>query len=103
LLRRVVEHFRSGELQFDVCQWRGIKLQKINPVVPHSGSTLHWAINEPNDILRAVPGARLLAAISVFDTDEFRRLPRGVYRVLGKMMLAVPTLRTMSQLHRYAF
>lgn len=103
LLRRVVEHFPSGELQFDVCNWLGIKLQKINPIVRHSGSTLRWAINEPDEILRAVPGVRLLAAISVFDTDEFRHLPSGVYRVLGKMMLAVPALRTISQLHRYAF
>jgi O-methyltransferase involved in polyketide biosynthesis len=103
LLRRVVEHFQSGELHFDVCNWLGIKLQKINPVVRRSGSTLHWAINQPDDILHAVPGVRLLSTISVFDTNEFRELPNSGYRALGRIMTAVPTLRKVSQLHRYAF
>jgi O-methyltransferase involved in polyketide biosynthesis len=103
LLRRVVEHFPSGELHFDVCNWLGIKLQKINPVVRRSGSTLHWAVNEPNDILHAVPGVRLLDATAVFETDAFKRLPSGAYRALGMVMLAFPTLRKVSQLHRYAF
>ena len=103
LLRRMVEHFPSGEMHFDVCNWLGIKLQKINPVIRRTGSTLHWAVNEPNDILDSVPGVRLLDAIAVFETDAFKQLPSGIYRAFGKMMLAVPTLRTMSQLHRYAF
>ena len=103
LLRRVVEHFPSGELHFDVCNWLGIKLQKINPIVRRTGSTLHWAINEPNDILDAVTGVHLLAATAVFETEEFRHLSNGSYRTLGKIMLAVPTLRAMSQFHRYAF
>ena len=103
LLRRVVEHFPSGELHFDVCNWLGIKLQKINPIVRRTGSTLHWAINEPKDILDAVTGVHLLAATAVFETEEFRHLSNGSYRALGKIMLAVPTLRAMSQFHRYAF
>jgi len=103
LLRRAVEHFPSGEMQFDVCNWLSIKLQKFNPVVSRSGSTLHWAVNEPDDILQAVPGVRLLAAISVFDTDEFKHLPSVAYRALGKVMRAVPTLQKVAQLHRYAF
>lgn len=103
LLRRVVEHFPAGELHFDVWNWLSIKIQKLNPVVRHSGSTLYWAVNDPNDILGAVPGVRLLEAISVFDTDEFKRLPNGVYRTLGIVMRTVPTLRKVSQFHRYAF
>lgn len=103
LLRRVVEHFPSGEMQFDVCNWLSIKLQTFNPVVRRSGSTLHWAVNEPDDILRAVPGLRLLAAISIFDTDEFKQLPSAAYRALGTVMRALPTLRKVAQLHRYAF
>jgi O-methyltransferase involved in polyketide biosynthesis len=47
LFRRVVEHFPSGELQFDVFNTLGIRLQKINPVVRRSGSTLHWGSTDP--------------------------------------------------------
>ena len=56
LLRRVVGHFGSGELQFDAFNWLGIKAQVLNTVVRRSGSTLRWAINGPDDIVAAVPG-----------------------------------------------
>ena len=42
LLRRVVEHFPSGELQFDAFSRSGIRAQVVNTVVRRSGSTLHW-------------------------------------------------------------
>lgn len=44
LLRRVVERFPSGELQFDAFNRLGIKSQWLNTVVRRSGSTLYWAL-----------------------------------------------------------
>jgi O-methyltransferase involved in polyketide biosynthesis len=103
LLRRVVNHFPSGELQFDVFNWLGIKGQKRNAVVRRSGSTLHWAINGPDDILRAVPGVRLLAATSAGDADTFQQLP-AAYRWFGSVKALIPAaVRGISQYHRYAF
>jgi O-methyltransferase involved in polyketide biosynthesis len=102
LLRRVVEHFPSGELQFDVFDRLGIKSQFLNAVVRRSGSRLYWGVDGPDDILRAVPGVRLLAAMSVFDADTFKEVP-GVYRVMAKVMSLVPALKNMAQYHRYAF
>ena len=102
LLRRVVERFPSGELQFDVFNWFAIKFQKANPVVRRSDSTLHWAINGPEDILRRVPGARVLAAISADDSDAYRQVS-AVNRVAGSLMGLIPVIRNVSQYHRYAF
>jgi O-methyltransferase involved in polyketide biosynthesis len=102
LLRRVVDRFPSGELQFDAFSTFGIRSQWINPVVRRSGSKLRWAINGPSDIVDAVPGVRLLAWESVFDSDTFALLS-PVNRWLGRAMAAVPALRTMAQYHRYAF
>jgi O-methyltransferase involved in polyketide biosynthesis len=102
LLRRVVERFPSGELQFDSFNTLGIRTQVTNSVVRRSGSTLHWAINRPADILEAVPGVRLLAWESVFDSDTFDEVTPAV-RWLGRVMARVPALRTMAQYHRYAF
>ena len=103
LLRRVVEHFPSGELQFDVYNWLGIKSQKTNPVVRRSGSTLYWAVNGPDDIVSAVPSVRLLAAISVFDAEKFKQAA-GVYQLVGRVMSLVPAVRiVITQFHRYAF
>jgi methyltransferase (TIGR00027 family) len=102
LLRRVVGHFPSGELQFDAFNSLGIKSQWTNAVVRRSGAKLYWAINGPDDIIAAVPGVRLLMAVSAFESDTFKLVPR-VYRVMGKVMSLVPALRMMSQYQRYAF
>jgi O-methyltransferase involved in polyketide biosynthesis len=102
LLRRVVERFPSGELQFDAFNAFGIRTQWGNGVVRRAGATLHWAINGPDEILEAVPGTRLLAWLSVFDSPSFPRLP-GAYRLMGAAMSRVAILRTMAQYHRYAF
>ncbi|MGE2814918.1 class I SAM-dependent methyltransferase [Mycobacterium heidelbergense] len=102
LLRRVVDRFPSGELQFDAFNRLGIKSQWSNAVVRRSGSTLHWGIDGPDDILEAVPGVRLLAWERWFESDTFNQLP-GAYRALGKFMSLVPAVANMAQYHRYAF
>jgi O-methyltransferase involved in polyketide biosynthesis len=102
LLRRIVDRFTSGELQFDTFNTFGIRTQVINAVVRRSGSKLHWAIDSPDDIVDVIPGVRLLAWESVFDSDTFDMVS-PVVRWLGRVMAAVPTLRTMAQYHRYAF
>jgi O-methyltransferase involved in polyketide biosynthesis len=102
LLRRVVGHFGSGELQFDAFNGLGIKAQVLNPVVRRSGSTLRWAINGPDDILAAVPGVRLLAWERWFESDTFEMLPRSA-KLMGKAMALVSAVADMSQYHRYAF
>lgn len=102
LLRRIVDHFPCGELQFDAFNRLAIRTQWTNAVVRRSGATLYWSIDGPDDILAAVPGLRLLAWVPVFESDVFDRLPR-LHRVMGAVMGRVPGLRTMAQFHRYAF
>jgi O-methyltransferase involved in polyketide biosynthesis len=102
LLRRVVEHAPSGELQFDAFNSLGIKSQWMNTVVRRSGATLHWGINGPDDILDAVPGVRLLAWVSALESDTFKQLP-GYYRLMANAMSRLKALRYMAQYHRYAF
>ena len=102
LLRRVVDRFVSGELQFDAFNRLGIRSQWINAVVRRSGSTLHWGIDGPDDILAAVPGTRLLQWVPVFESDAFARIG-GIYRVMAGVMNRIPGLRTMAQFHRYAY
>ena len=64
LLRRVVERFPAGELQLDFWSRFGSKaMRKNNTVVRWSNSELGWSVDEPDDILSAVPGTRLIRAI----------------------------------------
>ena len=103
LLRRVVERFPAGELQFDFWSRFGSKtMRKGNTVVRFSNSELGWAVDEPDDILTAVPGTRLIRAISLFEADTVQRLTKG-YRRFAKMASRTPVLRKIVQFHRYAF
>ncbi|KUI18940.1 methyltransferase [Mycobacterium lehmannii] len=102
LLRRVVDGFPSGELQFDAFSRLGIRSQVLNAVVRRSGATLQWGIDGPDDIAEAVPGVRLLAWVSPFDSPTFRDVA-WYYRAMGRVMSALPALRYMAQYHRWAF
>jgi O-methyltransferase involved in polyketide biosynthesis len=102
LLRRVVDRFPSGELQVDFYNWLAIKSQRMHTLVRRTGSTLHWAVNSPQDILGRVPGVRLLIAVTLFDASTFWRASAG-FRLASGPVRAVPPLRTALQYHRYAF
>jgi methyltransferase (TIGR00027 family) len=102
LLRRIVDTFPSGELQFDAFNRLGIKSQWTNTVVRRAKATLHWGIDGPDDILDNVPGVRLLVWVSALESDAFARVPWW-YRATLKFMTLVPSLRYMAQYHRYAF
>lgn len=102
LLRRVVERFPAGELQIDFYNWVGIRSQKTQTLVRKTGSTLHWAVNSPEDILSAVPGTRLLAWATLFDASTASRAS-APFKVLGRAMRALPPVRKAIQYHRYAF
>jgi O-methyltransferase involved in polyketide biosynthesis len=102
LLRRVVDHFPSGELQFDAFSRLGVKLQWANAIVRRSGATLQWAVDRPDDVLSAVPGLRLMSWTSAFDADGYDQLPMRL-RVLSGLMGAIPGARYMSQYHRYSW
>jgi O-methyltransferase involved in polyketide biosynthesis len=102
LLRRVVDRFPSGELQIDFYNRLAIKSQKAHTLVRRTGSTLHWAVDSPQDILSRVPGIRLLTAATLFDASTFGRASTG-FRLAKGLVRTVPPLRTALQYHRYAF
>ena len=102
LLRRVVDRFGSGELQIDFYNWIGIRSQKTQTLVRRSGSTLHWAVNSPQDILDRVPGVRLLTAVTFFDASTFSRAS-AAFRLARRLSRVVPPVRKSLQYHRYAF
>lgn len=102
LLSRVVDRFPSGELQIDFFNWVAIKSQKTQTLVRRSGSTLHWAVNNPQDVLDQVPGVRLLNVVTLFDASTFSRAST-VFRLAKHVLRFVPPVRNSLQYHRYAF
>ena len=57
MLRRISEHFPSGEMIFDGYSRSGVWiLQRYGPVKA-SGAQLDWTIGDPHGLERAVPGS----------------------------------------------
>ncbi|KNA93313.1 class I SAM-dependent methyltransferase [Gordonia sp. w5E2] len=102
LLRRVVDRFDSGEIQIDFYNWLAIKTQKMHMLNRRSGSTLHWAVNDPADVLDEVPGLRSVDDTTLFDAPTFDRV-RGSFRTAGAVTRAMPAARKSLQYHRFAF
>ncbi|MGH3523960.1 MAG: class I SAM-dependent methyltransferase, partial [Mycobacterium sp.] len=102
LLQHVVDRFPSGELQIDFYNWLAIKTQKTQTLARRTGSTLHWIVNSPEDIVSRVSGVRLLAAVTLFDASTFSRASTA-FRAARRLVRAVPPLRHALQYHRYAF
>lgn len=102
LLRGVVEHFPSGQLQIDFFNWLAIKSQKSQTLVRNSGSTLYWAVNSPKDILSRVPGLRLRESATFFDASTFARVSAR-FRAAKRAARLAPALRKSLQYHVYEF
>lgn len=67
------------------------------------GPGVEWYdVDTPDDIVDAVPGVRLLAWVSPFDSPTFDDVA-WYYRAVSNIMRAVPSLRYMAQYHRWAF
>lgn len=102
LLHRFVERFGRGEVQIDFYNRVAVRSQKAQTLVRRTGSTLHWAVNAPADVLGAVPALRLLTATTLFDSPTYRRAATG-FRCAAWPLRAFPALHNALQYHRYAF
>ncbi|WP_292390396.1 class I SAM-dependent methyltransferase [Mesorhizobium sp.] len=58
LLSRLVSHLASGELMS--YSRFGLKLLRLNPAVKATGAEVHWAIEDPHELERAVPKLRFV-------------------------------------------
>ncbi|MQA80854.1 MAG: hypothetical protein GEV10_20625 [Streptosporangiales bacterium] len=105
MLRRVVEHFPGGEMLFDGYNRLGVAWLraslKVGPIKAR-GAHVEWAIDDPHDLERTVPGL-------VFDTEwpfpsetELRRHYGSLARHATHAFARTP-LRRMGRGLRYHF
>ncbi|SEG96728.1 O-Methyltransferase involved in polyketide biosynthesis [Nonomuraea solani] len=91
LLQRLTDHFPSGEVIFDASSpWLG-RLVKL----------CRWAPRDGREVERWNP--RLKCAEQVPFTTHYHRIPVRRYRVLYRLMHAVPALRHMMREYRFTF
>lgn len=91
LLRRLTDHFPSGELLFDgLVRW-AIRISKPLVWSPRDGAEIEsWDLG-------------LTCAETVPITTHYRRIPSRAYRAIYRFMAAFPALRNSSVDYRFTF
>lgn len=103
MLRRITEHFPSGEFLFDGYSRAGVRFLQRYGCVEASGAQLDWAIGDPREVERAVPGLTLDAELWNTDAPGVgERLPRP-HRLLSRALYAIRPVRRMGRPLRYNF
>lgn len=103
LLRRIVEHFSQGMLVLDVFSRLGIKVSnRFNRYVVRAGAHLHWGVDDPRQLVAAVPGLAMDAEWFFTEAPELSRYPwpaRQLFLASGR----IPAVRRLGYLVRYRF
>jgi len=102
LLARLVSHLAGGELMFDAYSRFGLKLMRLNPAIKATGAEVHWAIEDPRDLERAVPKLRFIGEIPPYKAEQGARLNWSARLFVGLWKL-IPAMRKVGRLLRYRF
>lgn len=102
LLRRLVGHLPFGEIAFDAYSRLMIWLLNVNPAIRAAGADLHWALDDPAELTRLVPGLTLVEDRSRWSGVKAARMSPPL-QVALQMLEATPMLPPMGRLLLYRF
>ncbi|WP_085024853.1 class I SAM-dependent methyltransferase [Ensifer aridi] len=102
LLSRLVDRFPSGEIVFDAYSRLMIWMLHFNPAIRSTGASLRWALDEPAELERQVPGLKLVEDRSHWSASEAARMSPPA-RIALQILAATPMLQPMGRLVRYRF
>ena len=103
LLRRITEHFPSGEMLFDGYGRLGIWILQRYGCVKVSGAQLGWSINDPREIERAVPGLTFVDELWYTNAPGIERHFSRLYRRFATAAYYVTPIRRLGRPLRYRF
>jgi O-methyltransferase involved in polyketide biosynthesis len=103
LLRRITEHFPSGEMLFDGYGRFGVWFLQRYGCVKVSGAQLGWSINDPHEIERAVPGLTFDAELWYTNAPGLDRHYSWLYRQFAAALYYVTPVRRLGRPLRYRF
>jgi len=107
LLERLARHSPAGEIVFDAYSAFGLRLIALQPSIKATGAVLHWALDDPAELERQVPGLTLVTELTAYDPDGYD--PAQIARMSWQARLAIqffsliPPLARLGLLLRYRF
>ncbi len=107
LLERVTGHLPGGELAFDAYSQLGLILIAWQPSIRATGAALHWALDEPEELLRQLPRLELVEELTGYgsrgyDLDQIARLSLFA-RMAVPVMEMIPAFSRIGRLLRFRF
>lgn len=103
LLRRITQHFPSGEMLFDGYGRLGVWFLQRYGCVKVSGAQLGWSINDPRELERAVPGLILDAELWYTNAPGIDRHYSWLYWRFAGAMYHITPIRRLGRPLRYHF
>jgi len=102
LLARLVSHLAGGEVMFDAYSRFGLKLLRLNPTIKVTGAEVHWAIDDPRDLERAVPKLRFVDDISAYSVKGTAGMGWSA-KLFIQLWNHIPALRKVGRILRFRF
>ena len=102
LFERILSHFPSGEIAFDVYSSLGVRLVNVNAAIKATGAVLRWSIEHPREIEKKMPKLKLLNEFIAYDSEHVSKMSfwfQLVVRTIGK----APAFRKLVRLLHYRF
>jgi O-methyltransferase involved in polyketide biosynthesis len=102
LIKRLVDHFPSGQVMFDAFNRLALRAAKADRSVHATGASFGWAIDDPQDFKKLSPKLDLVREFRTSEFVGYARLPL-VLRMVAHMMDYLPVLRRMNRVLLYQF
>jgi O-methyltransferase involved in polyketide biosynthesis len=102
LLRRLTDHFPTGQMVFDAFNRLARQAAKADQSVGATGASFGWTIDDPQSIQLLAPKLRLVREYRTQEFEGYARFP-GVLRAVVRLMDPFPALRRMNRVLLYRF
>lgn len=107
LLARVMGHVPGGEFAFDAYSRVGLTLIAWQPAIRSTGAALHWALDDPRELMRQLPRLKLVQELTGYGANgyDLRQVARMslTARATIQMFGWIPALSQMARLLRFRF
>ena len=97
MLRRIVEHFPSGEMIIDGYSRAGVWLTQRYAPVKAAGAQLDWSIGDPRELEKLIPGLVFDCEWWFGNADEVKRYYPWWYSRLVQVLFRVTPIRRLGR------